>query len=238
MKYDHLIGRQVTATAAKGFTFTGTLRRAQEVSVHGALEVVAPDGTVDFGGLPQAFVTIKAADLDSLRYPLDHEYLPAAGHEDDFDSCSDTTTGTRCGQAKEEHFGPEHTTEVCDLVETELDRLRTELAAANGDKAALQRKVDTHECVPTQWAYDQACKALQEHRARADAAEAKSEDEQRYIRVLRQQITDLRAQVRPAENDLRDLRERAAETAYHDLSTENAEMADKIRALPLIVDNT
>ena len=63
-------------------------------------------------------------------------------------------------------------------------------------------------------------------------------DDQRHIRVLRQQITDLRAQVRTAENDLRDLRERAAETAYHDLSTENAEMADKIRALPLIVDNT
>ncbi|GAA0972584.1 hypothetical protein Q7689_00145 [Nocardiopsis tropica] len=32
------------------------------------------------------------------------------------------------------------------------------------------------------------------------------------------------------------MRERAAETAYHDLSTENAEMADAIRKLPLLPD--
>ena len=67
MKYDHLIGRQVIATAAKGFTFTGTLRHAQEVSVTGALEIVTPDGTVDFGGLPQAFATIEAADDEYLN---------------------------------------------------------------------------------------------------------------------------------------------------------------------------
>lgn len=33
-----------------------------------------------------------------------------------------------------------------------------------------------------------------------------------------------------------DMRDRAAETAYHDLSTENATMADRIRALPLTPD--
>jgi len=183
--YDHLIGKKVIAKA-KRFTFVGTLRHAQEVAIPDALEVVTNDGTVDFGGLPQAFDSIQALDID--------------------------------------------------LLIAENAELRNELMDVRGDKAALQRKVDTHECVPTQWAYDQACKALHEHRSRADAAEAKSEDDQRHIRILRQQITDLRAQARAAENDLRDLRERAAETAYHDLSTENAEMADKIRALPLIVD--
>jgi len=34
------------------------------------------------------------------------------------------------------------------------------------------------------------------------------------------------------------MRDRAAETAYHDLSTENAEMADAIRALPLLPAET
>ena len=60
-----------------------------------------------------------------------------------------------------------------DQLIAEVDRLRAELMVKNGENYTLRRKVDTHECVPTQWAYDQACKALEKHRVRADAAEAK-----------------------------------------------------------------
>lgn len=65
-----------------------------------------------------------------------------------------------------------------DLLITEVDQLRAELMAMDGKNHTLQRKIDDHEWVPTQWAYDQACKALYKHQERADVAEAKLRDEE------------------------------------------------------------
>ncbi|GAA1455746.1 hypothetical protein [Nocardiopsis tropica] len=58
-------------------------------------------------------------------------------------------------------------------------------------------------------------------------------DERRYIRILRQQVTDLRTQARSAEDDLRDLRERAAAAMEVEYGLLAARMID---ALPLTVD--
>ena len=57
----------------------------------------------------------------------------------------------------------------------ELEQARDAFAVAYGVELGrarrLQRQIDAHECVPTQWAYDQACAALERHRQRADTAE-------------------------------------------------------------------
>lgn len=61
--------------------------------------------------------------------------------------------------------------------EAEVGRLRQELAEAN-------RRYE--ERTPTQWAYEQACHALETHRARADAAEA----EVQRLRLLVRDLAD------------------------------------------------
>jgi len=83
--YAHLIGKSVIATA-KRFTFIGALRHAEEVSVPGALEIVTPDGEVDFGGMPEVFDSIKELECPGML--SDGEGVPGlcggpAGHEGD-----------------------------------------------------------------------------------------------------------------------------------------------------------
>lgn len=94
------------------------------------------------------------------------------------DPCDLKAIRSRVDNWKEMYaYDPQEARDI-DVLIAEVDRLREELMTVRGESSALQRKVDTHECVPTQWAYDQACKALHEHRARADAAEAKLRDEE------------------------------------------------------------
>jgi hypothetical protein len=69
-------------------------------------------------------------------------------------------------------------------VEAERDEARTERNAARAEVARFKRCIEQKggsEHYPTQWAYNQACEAIDKHRARADAL-------QREVEMLREAL--------------------------------------------------
>lgn len=61
--------------------------------------------------------------------------------------------------------------ELCTAVRELMDE-RDEARKQAGAQAAELNQLRAHECVPTQWAYDAACAALNKHRNRADGLAA------------------------------------------------------------------
>lgn len=76
-----------------------------------------------------------------------------------------------------------HADRVMKIVEADRERILTAAGytlsvdgdAADSEGAQDPPSTDPHHCVPTQWAYDQACAALDKHRERADKATAQVE---------------------------------------------------------------
>ncbi|WP_304455926.1 hypothetical protein [Nocardiopsis sp. YSL2] len=60
-------------------------------------------------------------DIDRLRSPLGHEFLPIEGHEDD-NCCAQVTNGaTQCGEPDDAHHAPEAVSEYLDLMAERLE---------------------------------------------------------------------------------------------------------------------
>jgi hypothetical protein len=104
--------------------------------------------------------------------------------------------------------------------DTEIGRLRRELAEAC-------RRYE--ERTPTQWAYEQACHALERHRERAEQAEVKLASTRRLLDNRVQDCVDLTQRAEQAEAELEQWRACFGETALKDARGVLAER-DRLRA--------
>lgn len=96
--------------------------------------------------------------------------------EDGFDTGCDVSIVDQCQKA-------------ADVVRALLDELEAKDKYISELKSAVKSADDRYENrTPTQWAYDQACLALEKHRARAEAAEKRIAEQRETLLAARSHV--------------------------------------------------
>lgn len=104
-------------------------------------------------GILENIAGFEPSDIDGSTVELHFET------EDGFDTGCDVSIVDQCQKA-------------ADVIRALLDELEAKDKCISELKSAVKSADDRYENrTPTQWAYDQACLALEKHRSRAEAAE-------------------------------------------------------------------